>query len=196
MVETTDALPAEVYRQLAAAVASRRHAMHAPVVAGGDGDARVMVLRGVDPALAALRFHTDARAPKVAALGVDPRVTVLGYDPAARVQMRLKGVARIEREGDAADAAWAATSTMGRRCYLALRAPGVAAATPGASLPEALAARRPTTAETAAGRLNFAVLLVSVLTIDWLRLDSRGGTRAVLQRAEPGAPWHGGWVAP
>ena len=195
-MDRTEDIVTDVARRLAAAVASRRHPMHAPVVAGGDGEVRIMVLRGADEGLCALRFHTDLRAPKVAAFRADPQVTVLGYDPAERVQVRLKGVARIESEGPLADAAWEATSLMGRRCYLAQRGPGEVLDGPGASLPEALSSRRPTAAETEAGRRNFAVLLVGVLTIDWLRLGSHGGTRALLQRAGLDDPWRGGWISP
>lgn len=196
MVENTDVLPGAVYRALAAAAASRRHPMHAPVVAGGDADARIMVLRGCDENLSALRFHTDLRSPKAAGFRADPRVTVLAYDPAERLQLRLKGLARVEGSGVEADKAWEATSPMGRRCYLAQHGPGACVAMPGASLPEALAGRRPTVEETLPGRANFAVLLVGVLTIDWLRLDSRGGVRAVLNRSSLAAPWQGGWVSP
>lgn len=192
----TEEILGDVKRRLQAAIATRRHAMHAPVVVDETGDARIMVLRGVDDGLATLRFHTDARSPKAALFARGAAATVLAYDPDERVQLRMKGVARIERAGPMADAAWAATSTMGRRCYLAEHAPGVPVAAPGATLPQALGQRRPTLEESEAGRTNFAVLLVSVLEIDWLQLDSRGGTRAVLRRAGLDAPWQGGWVSP
>lgn len=193
-MDTLLSVLADAEARLAAAVADRHAPMHTPVVATPDGDLRVMVLRHAAPDLAMLRFHTDARAPKVAQFGAGARASVLAYDPAARVQLRLSGRARIERDGPEAEAAWQAASAFSRRCYLAGQGPGAPLAEPGSALPEDLLARRPTEAETAQGRANFAVLLVAPDTLDWLRLDAHGGRRARFGRGA--TAWEGGWVAP
>jgi general stress protein 26 len=187
-------LPADTARRLAQAVRDRDAAMHAPVVVTSDGDARIMVLRAADPTLAALRFHTDARSPKLAQFAADPRLTILAYDPHDRVQLRLTGLARVEQTGLVADAAWAAASALNRRCYLAQIGPGGALAAPGSALPADLQHRRPTLAETEAGRANFAVIVATITAIDWLQLGRDGGMRAQLHRA--GDAWQGAWVAP
>lgn len=187
-------LPADTARRLAQAVRDRDAAMHAPVVVTSDGDARIMVLRAADPTLAALRFHTDARSPKLAQFAADPRLTILAYDPHDRVQLRLTGLARVEQAGPVADAAWAAASALNRRCYLAQIGPGGALAAPGSALPADLQHRRPTLAETEAGRANFAVIVATITAIDWLQLGRDGGMRAQLHRA--GDAWQGAWVAP
>jgi general stress protein 26 len=185
---------ADAQARLDAAVADRHAAMHAPVVGTSDGEMRIMVLRAVAPGLAMLRFHTDARSPKVATVRHHGRATVLAYDPAARVQVRLSGAARIEQAGPVADAAWAQAAAFSRRCYLAAAGPGAALDAPGSVLPADLLARRPSLAETEAGRAAFAVLLVEPDTLDWLRLDAQGGLRARFTRGARG--WEGGWVAP
>lgn len=185
---------ADAQARLEAAVADRHAAMHAPVVGTPDGEMRIMVLRAVAPGLAMLRFHTDARSPKVATVARCGRASVLAYDPVARVQLRLSGPARIERDGPVADAAWDAAAPFSRRCYLAEHGPGAPLAAPGSALPAPLLERRPTLAETAAGRAAFAVLLVEPETLDWLRLDAQGGQRARFVRA--GDVWSGAWVAP
>ena len=97
------------WRLLEAGAADRRNPMHVPVVASvdeaGAPDARVMVLRAVDRIAETLRFHTDARSPKCAAMA-GRRVSVLAYDPGAAVQLRnaLKAdfdhVAAALRRGD------------------------------------------------------------------------------------------------
>lgn len=193
---TLDAVLADAARRLAEAVRDRRCAMHTPVVGTADGDLRMMVLREATPDLARLRFHTDLRSPKAALIGAGADLAVLAYDPDARVQLRMKGIGRIEHDGPVADAAWAKTSATSRRCYLAATGPGGALEAAGSAIPDAFVRRSPALDETHAGRSNFAVLLVEVRSLDWLRLDREGGKRAVFRRPHAGAPWHAGWVAP
>jgi hypothetical protein len=100
----------------------------------------------------------------------------------------------VETVGALADAAWAATSAMSRRCYLAATGPGGALAAPGAALPDHLRAARPTLAETAAGRANFAVIVLRAQWLDWLHLTYEGGLRARFTRQGQG--WQGAWIAP
>lgn len=188
------ALLADARARLAVAAADRRAAMHAPVVVTADADARIMVLRAADADLAALRFHTDARAPKVATIAANPRLSILAYDPAARVQLRMTGKAHVEATGALADAAWAAASPLSRRCYLAEAGPSAAMDRPGSALPPHLVGQRPSLAESEAGRGVFAVIVVRVETLDWLRLDSTGGLRARFARSGEG--WTGEWIAP
>jgi len=191
---TRDALVADAAARLAQAVRDRNAAMHAPVVVTGDAEARIMVLRAVDADLRGLRFHTDMRSPKVATLAADPRVTVLAYDPGDRVQLRMTGRAQVHSTGPVADSAWAGASDMSRRCYCADFGPGATLAAPGSALPAALRERRPTLAESEAGRANFAAIVVEIATLDWLRLGRDGGLRARLVRAGEG--WQGTWIAP
>ncbi|MCW1986043.1 UNVERIFIED_ORG: general stress protein 26 [Sphingomonas sp. R1F5B] len=185
---------ADAQARLDAAVADRHAAMHSPVVGTPDGEMRIMVLRAAAPGLAALRFHTDARSPKVATIARYGRASVLAYDPAARVQLRLAGSARIEQHGALADAAWDAAAVFSRRCYLATHGPGAPLAEAGSALPADLLGRRPTLEETEAARDVFAVLVMEPDTLDWLRLDAQGGVRARFERGEQS--WVGNWVAP
>lgn len=191
-----DQVVPDALTRLRAAVADRRHAMRTPVLVTADAEARLMTLRGCDEDLATLRFHSDVRCPKVATIRADSRVSVLAYDPAARVQLRLKGTAHVLGQGAQADAAWAATALMGRRCYMAEAGPGTPLPEPGAALPDAVRQRRPTLAESEAGRMAFAIVLVRVDSLDWLHLNASGGQRALLHRRAPGEPWQGSWIAP
>lgn len=193
---TLDEVLADAERRLAKAARDRTSAMHTPVVGTADGDLRMMVLREATADLAVLRFHTDLRSPKAALIGSGAPVSVLAYDPEARVQLRMRGTGRIEHDGPVADAAWAKATPSSRRCYLAETGPGGALGAAGSAIPEAFSRCNPTLDETLGGRSHFAVLLVEVRSLDWLRLDHQGGTRARFTRPDAGAPWQGGWIAP
>ncbi len=187
---------AQSWQLLVRGGADRRSPLHTPVVASVDADglpsARVMVLRRADPAAATLRFHTDARSPKVAELDGKP-VAVLGYHAQENVQLRLSGTARVAMDGPEVDAIWQQSTLFARRCYLAEQAPGTALPGPASGLPLWIEGQEPTADQVGPARPNFAVLWVQVQAIDWLHLANSGHRRAIF-RAEDG--WQGQWRAP
>jgi pyridoxamine 5'-phosphate oxidase len=175
--------------------ADRRSPLHTPVVATVDADclpqARVMVLRKADAAARTLRFHTDRRSAKAAELAGQTAVTVLGYDPAAKIQLRVRGTAAVMTEGDAVDQAWAKTGMASRKCYLAEAGPGDVSAHATSGLMPVFATRDPTEPESQPGRENFAILLVTVTSLEWLYLAAQGHRRARFEwnGAEMAATW-------
>jgi hypothetical protein len=170
--------------------------VHTPVVCSVDEQglphARVMVLRKADPAAGTLRFHTDARSPKVGQLDGKP-VAVLAYHAAEQVQLRISGQARIGRSVAEVDGIWNQSTLFARRCYLAEQAPGTPLPGPASGLPAWIEGQQPTAEQIVPARANFAVLWVGVTSIDWLHLANSGHRRALF-RAEDG--WAGAWVAP
>jgi pyridoxamine 5'-phosphate oxidase len=190
-----DAVLTDAWARLTRGVRDRRSPFHTPVVATG-GEVvrqRVMVLRGADRARATLRFHTDRRAAKVASIKNSASVSVLGYDPAARIQISMQGTGSVMTGADA-DAFWDATTLSGRRCYLIDPRPGTSVPQPDAGLPPHLTDRVPTAAESEAGRANFAVLMVTIDQIEWLELSASGGRRARFIRRDEA--WNGTWLIP
>ena len=176
--------------------ADRKSPVHTPVVASVDEDglpqARVMVLRKADPAAGTLRFHTDARSPKVVQL--DGRaVAVCAYHAGEQVQLRISGIARIGRSTAEVDALWQQSTLFARRCYLAEQAPGTPLPGPASGLPAWIEGQQPTAEQIVPARPNFSVLWVGVTGIDWLHLANSGHRRAKF-RADDG--WAGQWVAP
>lgn len=176
--------------------ADRKSPVHTPVVAsvGADGtpQARVMVLRKAERAAGLLRFHTDVRSTKVAALD-GSAVAVLAYHAAQSVQLRVSGVAEVATEGAEVDAIWAASTPFARRCYMVEAGPGSALPGPGSGLPAAVEGRQPDEAELVPARANFAIVRVRVTGLDWLHLAQSGHRRAVFAAADG---WRGGWVVP
>ena len=189
MLDTIDQIRADVVRRLRAGASDRKSGMHTGVVATADADARVMVLRDFDNGNWTLRFHTDARAPKVDTIGKGAPIGVLFYDREAKLQIRCRGTGRIEREGPIAEAAWAESTEFARRCYVG-EAPGAPANGPTSGLPEWIEGVNPSPEQVAPARPNFAVLLVSVAEADWFHLSNDGHRRAIVTQDG------GRWVAP
>jgi len=192
-----DSLLADVWQRLGRGRADRRSAFHTPVLAtmGPDGPRqRVLVLRAVDPSNAVLRFNTDVRSGKIAAIGDAARVSVIGYDAGARVQISVSGTARVVADGPEADAAWATSALSSRRAYLCDPGPGTPIAEAGSGLPDDLTRRAPTAEEAATGRANFAVIMVTLDRIERVDLTAGGNRRAVFARGAGG--WVGQWLIP
>ena len=187
MTVTLEAVRQDIDARLAQAAVDRHSPMHLPVVATHDAELRVMVMRGWNPELDTVRLHTDARSPKVDAIGGGAAAGLLFYDPEARIQLRLRGQARVEVDGPVADAAWAKANNYARRCYLATRAPGSTLSYPGSGLPEEFEGVKPTDADLDPARRNFAVLLVEIEKFDWLHLAHDGHRRAIFDGS--GARW-------
>lgn len=184
MTDALNAILIEVRHHIGYGAAHRRSPMHTPIVGTADGDLRIMVLREFDRATNTLRFHTDVRSPKVAAILRDPAIAVLFYDPDAKVQIRVRGRGRTEQSGAIADAAWEHGTPFARRCYLAEAAPGRPCNRPLSGLPAWAEGMVPTEAQVAPGRENFAVMLVQVESFDWLFLDNAGHRRARFEFAD------------
>ena len=193
MFDTFDQVLSDLSERLAQAAGNRKSPMHVPAVVTSDVDARGMVLRDFDPDTWTLRFHTDARAPKVAAIEADPRMAVLFYDKPEKVQIRVRGTGRIEREGPVVEAAWSASANFARRCYLGA-GPGAASDEPTSGLPSEFEGVEPDDEQLLPARENFAVLLVELAELDWFYLAHTGHVRARFER--DGGQWKGRWVSP
>ncbi len=195
MFETLDDCLTDCRNRLIRAPRDRRSPMHTPVVVSADVDARVMVLRAFDGEGWALRFHTDARAPKAEAFAADPRAGLLFYDKGTKVQIRARGVAEILAAGPQVDAAWAASTNFARRCYLG-DGPGSASDVPTSGLPPEFEGAEPDDEQLVPARENFALLRITLLSLDWLYLAHTGHVRAQFVRGDSVAAWEGRWVSP
>ena len=195
MLETFAEIRDDVANRLLDGAKNRRSAMHTPVVATADADARVMVLRAFDRIGWRLRFHTDARSPKVGVIAggedVGAPVGLLFYDREAKVQIRCKGRGRIETDTPLVDEAWAQSTNFARRCYLG-HGPGAVSDVPTSGLPEWAEGVEPTTDQLAEARSHFAVLLVELESADWFSLAHTGHRRAQIDLASD----EGRWVTP
>lgn len=194
MFDTFDQVRADIAQRLAEGANDRKSAMHTPVVATADADARVMVLRAFDRDLWTLRFNTDARAPKVQTIGAGAPVGALFYDREAKLQLRVRGQGRIETDTPLVDAAWEESTNFARRCYLG-EGPGAVSDVPTSGLPAEFEGVEPEEHEIIPARDNFACLIVELHSLDWFYLAHTGHVRAQFSRKARGE-WEGRWVTP
>ncbi len=189
-----------LWQRLGRAARDRRAAWHTPVLAtvGLDGtpQARVLVMREANRAGRLLRLHSDTRTGKVREIAAEPRVSLLLYDPGARLQLRLSGLARVETHGPIAERAWADANLFARRCYTAPLAPGAIADGPVSGLPPELEGREPTVEESLLGRDNFSVVLIAAERLEFLHLAVTGHRRGVFDWDGEGNRWSGRWLVP
>ncbi len=181
---------AEAWRLMSRGVKDRRSGFHTPTIAtiGLDGAprARTVVLRGCEPSARLLRFHTDARAAKVAEIGRDPRIAAHFYDAQAKVQVRIEGQARIHADDAIADAAWTGSLAMSRVCYGIAPGPGQPISAGDAyALPDE-------DPQAITGRGDFRVVLIEATRLEWLYLARAGHRRAVFDLTAG----EGSWLAP
>jgi hypothetical protein len=184
----TDALP-----ELAQRIMARLHQAYGtlsdpwrlPVLAtlGPEGpDARVVVLREVLNDGRELVAFSDRRAPKITQIHQHSRIALVFYDAAGPVQLRIHGEANVQEASDRDR--WAALSDAQRQNYRSLAAPGTPVDSPSEGW--AMTDR--------SGFEEFAVIRITVETLDWLWL-ARAGHRRAQFTGEAGS-WSGSWVVP
>lgn len=177
---------ASAWALLVRAAADPRHPCRVVQLAttGRDGapQLRSVILRGVDPAARVLRLHTDRRSAKVAEIAAEPRIALLAWEARARVQLRLAGRAVVLTDGPAWQAAWDAVPPPARHDYAQRDPPGTFVLQPPAAPGSEDPAR------------NFAVILLTVDRLDWLRLAAGVHRRAGF--AWEGDAAQGTWLVP
>ena len=160
------------FRNLALATAS---ATGAPRV-------RTVILRALDLDPLALTLFTDIRAGKVGDIAAEPRVSLLAWSEADKLQLRIEGRATVHGPGsDIARRFWQDLPPHGRNAYGLDATPGTAIPAPDAphGLPDAERAG------------FFAAVTVTAERVDVLRLGPHGAqTRAIRDATGPR------WVAP
>ncbi|MGO7211283.1 pyridoxamine 5'-phosphate oxidase family protein [Rhizobium ruizarguesonis] len=156
------------------------------VDAGGRPQARMVVLRRVDAARRILEIHTDVRSPKWQEISANPLVTILGYGPQPKVQLRLQGSAELHGPtSQCAAEAWSSLPRSTRSTYMG-GPPGDDIGEPASEAPVA----------DGEGRAFFGVLIFRAETLDWFQLRHADNRRAVFAYNKLGALTSSRWVNP
>ncbi|MEP3224538.1 MAG: pyridoxamine 5'-phosphate oxidase family protein [Parasphingorhabdus sp.] len=190
----------ESWKLLFDAANNRKSPMHTLAVAtisqDGGPSQRIMVLRDTNKNSRALRFHTDSRALKTSEVAQQNLASILAYHSDAKVQLRLKGTARIETDTEDCEAAWQEASLYGKRCYLADPAPGTEVDHPTSGLDPDMEGRKPDIDDVIPARENFAIMLIEVEHIEWLYLAHTGHRRALFSWDANQKLWDKKWLVP
>lgn len=169
----------EVWGLLNEGVMQRKSAFHTLSLAyfADDVECCTVVLQSCNQGL--LRFHTHAHAPKASAIKINPRITLLGYDRAQKIQIRLKAEVSIYCNDDVSQAIWSNMKESSKLCYQ-LNPPGSLhlTANTSATLRENVQ-RDPQT-----GFENFAVCHAKVDCVDVLILNHEKHRRWLYQLAD------------
>jgi 3-hydroxyisobutyrate dehydrogenase len=132
---------------------------------------RVVVLREFNSKERYLRFHTDARAPKIKHFQKNSNASILGYDPALKIQLKLQGNVEVHLKDDVTISSWNESTTRSKKCY---------SVEGGSSLEIDNPAEydiRDVNIED--GYLNFAVIKFTYTSLEFLYLKSSGHRRAL-----------------
>jgi pyridoxamine 5'-phosphate oxidase len=168
-----EAIAAEVWVQLSAALHHRAHAWRTPVLATTDGhaaEARTVILREVEPLTQTLRFFSDGRSPKVAQMLSHPAGSLVMWSPVLAWQLRCRVHLVLEDDGLAVSSRWARVKlSPTAQDYLSPQAPGMPLQASAAPSHDAVA------------RTHFVVINARVQAIDWLELHPDGHRRAVFE---------------
>lgn len=138
----------------------------------GHPQARMVVLRRADIRTRSLEIHTDVRSPKWEEIAANPSVTILGFAPERRLQLRLFGSATLHGPGsEAADLAWDRLSQWTRSTY--------AGGPPGEKALSGSGSEKDLAGGAIDGKLRFGVMTVQTSKLDWFQLQRTANQRAV-----------------
>ncbi len=160
--------------QLQVAASSSHASMHLMTVATvddhGHPDARTVVLRHADPVDRTIRFHSDVRCGKIAAIRRTPQVALHWYLQTLQMQVRIAATATVHHLDATATTAWDASRPMSRACYTPSIAPGdVTSCFPPAPLAPAI--------DDTTGLAHFAVVVCRFDAFELLALHASGHQR-------------------
>ena len=101
-------------------IKNRDSLFHTPIISSFNGEeisSRVMVLRDHIATKRLIRFHSDFRSDKVKELKGNKRISVIGYDPNLKTQIRLSGKAKINHKNKLSMKAWQESQAISKKCY-------------------------------------------------------------------------------
>lgn len=159
---------------LTSAVSNSRTLFHTLVVSSWNGKkilSRVMVLREFNLDGRKMRFHTDYRAPKIKNFSNNSITTVLGYDPELKIQIKLQGNIKVHYDDEITKLAWTESTSRSKKCYSVKGGSSKVINDPvDFDIKEF---------KVEEGYKNFAVLLFSFNSLEFLYLKSSGHRRAI-----------------
>ncbi len=155
---------------------------------GSDGapKLRTIVLRRFDEATARLSFVTDRRSLKVKEMLDNPSVSLVAFDGAASVQLRLEGLAAVIEDERRKKAFWNALRNHTHILFQSSLAPGTAIPSPPIETAE--------NCDPNAAYERFCLVDIYLHQVEWLDISSAPHTRCSFKREGKG--WTASWIVP
>ena len=147
------------------------HTLAVSLFDGKKVSSRIMVLREFDLKKRIMRFHTDHRAEKIQYISNQSSVSVLGYDPALKVQLKLQGNIDVHYDDEVTQMAWEGSSNRSKKCYTVKGGSSKHIKDPGDYDIKEF--------EPESGYKNFSVLIFSFNSLEYLYLKRSGHRRAI-----------------
>ena len=141
-------------------------------------ESRTVILRNFNKDIFELNIHSDLRSGKINQIENNNNVSCLFYDDKKKIQIRINGLAKIEKSYQPS---WEKLSNWSKRCYLSEKKPGTEVAKPSSGFPERFMNESPNDKDSIEGLKNFALVKVMISSIEWLYLASQGHRRAVFK---------------
>ena len=139
---------------------------------------RIVVNRKVEEMNKTIYFHTDTRSRKFVELQRDNRVSLLFYDARQKIQIMVKAYATIHLDDALSNERWKATSAQARLGYMTVDPPNTKSNFPTLGYEERFSTEKPTEAQSAIYKENFAVISCQVYELEFLYLDYLGNRKA------------------
>tara|TARA_B100000029_G_scaffold507791_1_gene593197 strand:- start:1088 stop:1702 length:615 start_codon:yes stop_codon:yes gene_type:complete len=177
-----DKIYSKIWELLYSGFQNRNSSFHLPVfICGGKNkfDGRIVVLRGADEKERKIWFHSDIRSNKIKILKKNPQATLLFYDKAEKIQLRILGKVKINYKNNTTKKSWKKTIHMSRQCYLGEKPPGSISSIPTSGLSESVDNLKYTVEESEIGYKNFCVIEAYIKSIEWLYLAAKGHRRSL-----------------
>ena len=141
-------------------------------------ESRCVILRNFNKETKTLFFNTDVRSPKVEAIKRYPDTSCLFYHFKDKTQLRISTYSTVHVNDSVHENSWKNTAISSRKCYLTKYRPSSLIESMDDGIPDHLLAKIPTLEESEFGKMNFAVIMNKIVSIDWLYLSSKGHQRA------------------
>ena len=170
----------EIFFLLNQGVEKRKSNFHTLVLATTNeqnrAEVRTVVLRSFSEKNMLIGIHSDIRANKIKELKRNNKVSLLFYDEEKKIQLRIRGEAKIL---DSHKNSWDKLNNWSRRCYLTEISPGKYSKNPTSGFPEKFSINQPKKIENEEGIKNFCLIQIYINQIEWLYLASIGNRRAI-----------------
>ena len=141
-------------------------------------ESRTVILRNFNKDRFELNIHSDLRSGKINQIENNNNVSCLFYDDKKKIQIRINGLAIIEKSYQPS---WEKLTNWSKRCYLSEKKPGTEVTKPSSGFPERFVNESPNDKDSIEGLKNFALIKVMISSIEWLYLASQGHRRAVFK---------------